>query len=384
MITRRSLLVLPLALGCFLFCQPVAQAVEVVSMKRNGKTRHIEGRILVEAQDGGVLIQTANGRMWTIQPSEIIERKKDSRPFKPLTKKEIAKQLQETLPQFKIHQTQHYVICYNTSSAYAKWCGGLYERLFRGFYGYWRRNGVRLKQPEFPLVGLVFQDHRSYSAFARRELGTDAGSIIGYYNLKTNRVNMYDLTGVEGLNRGQGRVSSRRRINQILAQPQAERTVATIVHEATHQLAYNSGLQTRLAGNPLWVSEGLAVYFETPDLKRKKGWSKIGAVNRVSLFQFRGSLRRRPENSLQLLIASDKRFQDGKTTADAYSEAWALNYFLLRTKRKLYVKYLKILAKLDPLEDLTKEKRLVQFKSVFGENLEKLDAQFLRYMRRVR
>ena len=33
-----------------------------------------------------------------------------------------------------------------------------------------------------------------------------------------------------------------------------ERTVATIIHEATHQLAFNSGLQVRFADNPLVVA----------------------------------------------------------------------------------------------------------------------------------
>jgi len=360
-------------------------AVELVSLKRKGKARHIEGRILIEAQDGGLLMQSPNGRIWTIQPKEIVSRKKNSKPFKPLTKKQLTQQLKDELPGYRFHTTTHYVICYNTSPAYAKWCGGLYERLYRGFYRYWKTNGMRLKQPEFPLVGLVFQDHKSFAGFGKKELGTDTGTTIGYYNLKTNRVNMYDLTGVEGLNANlKGRVRNSVRINQILSQPAAERTVATIVHEATHQLAYNSGLQTRLAGNPLWVSEGLAVFFETPDLSSGRGWRKIGAVNRFNMFQFRRSLSRRDPGSLAELIRADKRFQNPQTTADAYSEAWALNYFLLRTKKKKYVKYLQQLSKLDPLQELSAEERLTQFKAIFGEDLERLDSQFLRYIRRVR
>ena len=38
----------------------------------------------------------------------------------------------------------------------------------------------------------------------------------------------------------------------------------------------NTGLQTRYADNPFWVSEGLAVFFETPDLRSKNGWNAIG------------------------------------------------------------------------------------------------------------
>ena len=69
----------------------------------------------------------------------------------------------------------------------------------------------------------------------------------------------------------------------MLARPEAEQSVATIIHEATHQIAFNSGLQTRFADVPLWVSEGMAVFFETPDLQSAKGWRTIGAVNTTRL-----------------------------------------------------------------------------------------------------
>ena len=58
-------------------------------------------------------------------------------------------------------------------------------------------------------------------------------------------------------------------------------TERTIVHEAVHQLAYNSTLQRRMADNPYWVSEGLATYFESPDLNSLRGWRNIGAINTV-------------------------------------------------------------------------------------------------------
>jgi len=46
------------------------------------------------------------------------------------------------LPGFKTHQTQHYLIHYNTSPAYAKWVGSLFEGLHKAFYNYWTRRGA--------------------------------------------------------------------------------------------------------------------------------------------------------------------------------------------------------------------------------------------------
>jgi len=170
-----------------------------------------------------------------------------------------------------------------------------------------------------------------------------------------------------------------------LSQPGAERTVATVIHEATHQLAFNSGLQIRFADVPFWCSEGLAIYFETPNLESTKGWRNIGGVNRVNLLNFRKYLPRRPTGSLEQLLCEDKRFRDPATSADAYAEAWALNYYFLKNKAKseAYVKYLAALAQQKPLVDVEPSERIKQFKQFFGEDLLTVETDFLRFMRTV-
>jgi hypothetical protein len=374
----RLLLAACLSLGCPL----AALAVDFVTTLKNGTKSELEGRIEVEAQDGGVLLLTRDGVLWPLPKEEIAERRKDDKPFKPFTREELAKKLTSDLPGFRIHQTKHYVFCYNTSPAYAQWVGALYERLYGAFYNYWKLRKFELHEPEFPLVALVFENQESYAQYCRKELGEATKSIIGYYSLQSNQVNMYDLTGIEEL-RIRGDRGSAARINAILSQPAAERTVATIIHEATHQLAYNSGLEARFADNPFWVSEGIAIYFETPDLQSSKGWRSIGGVNRHNLFNFRKTLRDRPEDSLTTLLSDDKRFRDPATAADAYAEAWALNYFLLRTREAKYIDYVKELAKQPQLVEEGAEFRLAMFKKHFGSDLGELNTEFLRYMRGV-
>jgi hypothetical protein len=234
-----------------------------------------------------------------------------------------------------------------------------------------------------PLVALVFQDKGSYADYGRDELGGAIDSIIGYYSLRTNRIATYDLTGIDDLRGSGDRITSATHVNQILVRPQAERTVATVIHEATHQLAFNSGLQTRFADIPLWLSEGLAIYFETPDLTSKSGWRTIGGVNHVRLRQFHGYLRSRPENSLATLLGTDARFRDTRAAADAYAEAWALCYYLIRYHRKEFVKYLQLLAEKQPMNNATPHDRLRDFESVFGMNLQELNTRFLRQFSKV-
>ena len=374
---------LPLAVALS-FAAATAQALDYVTLEQAGKKTEIAGRVEVEAEDGGVMLLGLDGVLWPIPKEELAGRRKDDKPFTPLGRDELAKTLLAELPAgFKLHQTKNYLICYNTSSAYAQWVGALYERLYAGFYNYWSRKGIELHDPQFPLVALVFDSRDSYAQFSRAELGEAGRSIIGYYSLRSNRMIMYDLTGVEELKIVGDRGSTAARINAILSQPAAERTVATIVHEATHQLAFNSGLQVRFADIPFWVSEGIAIYFESPDLGSKQGWRKIGAINTVNLINFRQSLRTRQPGAFQTLLSEDKQFRDPATAAAAYAEAWALNYFLLQTRYEPYVKYLQALAAQTPLVSVEPVERIKLFQTHFGDDLTTLEAEFLRYMRGV-
>jgi len=371
-----------LALGGPLHPSLPVSGLDYVTIRQGDKQRELAGKIEVEAVDGGVMLLGRDGALWPVEKENLVSRRSDTKPFAPLTPDELVRQLAVELPGFKSHQTQHYLIYYNTSPAYARWVGSLFEGLHKAFYNFWTRRGAVLHEPEFPLVALVFDGQSSFTQYARPEVGEGASSIIGYYNLKTNRMTMYDLTGVEAGGLGNDR-NAATRINQILSQPGAERTVATIVHEATHQLAFNSGLQVRFADVPFWVSEGIAIYFETPNLESTKGWRNIGGVNRVNLVNFRKYLPRRTGGSLELLLSDDKRFRDPATSSDAYAEAWALNFYFLQTKSEAYVKYLAALAQLKPLIDVEPGERIKQFKQFFGEDLTSVENDFLRYMRTV-
>ena len=361
-----------------------ASGLDHVTLRRDGKQIDVEGRLLTTAQDGGLLLLGRDGVLWAIPPEEKIKHAGDDAPFEVLSADEISKRLLAELPEgFRVHPTAHYLIFHDTSRAYAKWCGSLFERLYMTFTNYWSRKGFDLTEPEFPLVAIVFGDKASFLRFSQSELGDAGKSIVGYYSLRTNRMTMYDLTGLEELQRFRDSRGTIKRINQILARPEAEQQVATIIHEATHQIAFNCGLHTRYSDCPVWFSEGIALYCETPDLSSSRGWRGIGAVNRSRLLQFGQFAPKRPDDSLRTLIADDKRFRDPKRALDAYAETWALSYYLIRQRPKQYVAYLKTLSAKEPLLHDAPEARLKEFTQAFGD-LETLEREFLRYMLRVR
>ena len=125
------------------------------------------------------------------------------------------------------------------------------------------------------------------------------------------------------------------------------------------------------------------MYFETPDLRNAKGWKSKskGNLNQPRLKQFYQYLAARPVDSLETLIGDDSRFTDTKRAPDAYAEAWALTYFLLKQHPKEYIAYLRTLSAKKPLVEDTPKQRLDEFHQAFGD-LKQLDTEFLRYIAR--
>ena len=368
-----------------------ASAIETVDVDQDGASFSVQGEIVVEASDGGMILRDRQGKLWPLQPEQIKKRRTDDIPFALMEQAELGKEILKELPSgFSIHKTKHYLICYNTSKAYAQWCGGLFERLFRAYNNYWMRRDMSLSPPEMPMVAIICKDKETWHHYAGREVGNAVDSIDGYYNLITNRIATYDLTANPQTS---GRASKSRNIseiNRLLSQPQAGQLVATVIHEATHQIAFNCGIQQRLSDIPIWLNEGMAMYFETPDLRSKKGWRGMGEINMNRLVQFRNYLQRRPGDSLYSMIANgkrmqgrseDKRFGGQQGILDAYSEAWALTYFLLTYQQDDFIKYLKFLSEKKPGRAESEEQKITDFEKFFGD-LESLDKKFTQRMQK--
>ncbi len=160
--------------------------------------------------------------------------------------------------------------------------------------------------------------------------------------------------------------------------------VATIIHEGTHQLMFNRGLQTRFAEAPLWLNEGLAMYFETPNLNSARGWRVPGLVSPTRLADFLRYFPDRPQDSLRSLIQTDERLRNGDTALAAYAEAWAFNHFLLNKYSGEYVEYLKHMSGKQALLEDTPETRLEDFQRFLGADLNSLDQEFIEYVEKLK
>ena len=67
------------------------------------------------------------------------------------------------------------------------------------------------------------------------------------------------------------------------------------------------------------------------------------------------------------MLADSRRFRDPRTAVDAYADAWALNYYLIKYEPKAYTAYLKMLAEKPPLIEDDPQTRLAEFRKHFGD-----------------
>ena len=101
----------------------------------------------------------------------------------------------------------------------------------------------------------------------------------------------------------------------------------TLVHEATHQLCFNTGLLSRQVAVPAWASEGLATYVE----RWQKKTTKIGEINGPWLVCLREAKQTdKPWIPIADLVADDKFFDDEKTAQLAYAESWLVVHYLMK------------------------------------------------------
>jgi hypothetical protein len=349
----------------------------------DGKDTQLTGEILITAQDDSLYFQGNDGKIWFVKPGQIKHKSDDDLDVPPITKTALGKNLLAELPEgFRIFETKHYVIAYQNEVAYARWIGGLYEsRLYRGFETFWeKKHKLPLHDPPFPLAAIIFGSAAEYNQHVVRELG-EGQSMVAYYNLLTNRVTMYDLTADL---RNPNQDLNDRKIDQILQTPSAIPMVATIIHEGTHQLMFNRGMQTRFADSPLWLNEGLAMFFETPDARSSRGWRVPGLFSPLRMTAFRNYFPRRTETALETMIQSDERFRDPELVADAYAQAWAFNHFLLNKHAAAYTEYLKHMSTKTALLEDSPDSRLSEFQEFLGQDMRALDEEFIEYMRNLK
>jgi len=352
------------------------------------------------------------GRQFRLKVKQITQVKRLRSQFEPFSNTTIRDQLRRELGRdYSVIGKGRFLVCARPGTAedYAQ----LFDQVYRKFYSFFSTRGFDLHQPEFPLVAIVIDDRKRFENYCETDGVTPSASLSGYYLRDSNRVVLSVSSAAashshrspsDGRSRRGTRVDASRLLTPLIIKP-APATDAdtvfdfnsrmsienralggtdqnTIIHETTHQVAFNIGIHSRVSPSPQWVIEGLATTFEAPGIRDSLNRTK-SQINASRYIHFGNYLeQRRKKNALENFLASNELFTT--STLDAYSEAWALTYYLLKTRATDYATYLKLIAGRTPESPYSSQARLEDFRKAFGSNLPLFEAAYLRFIRQIK
>lgn len=346
------------------------------------KNRVFVGKSVAHNNDISWMMDQA-GRLSEVPLKKVTGFRRVTSEFQRLPLNKMKLRLQDEFgPFFEVISTRHYLVC--APRGKAKDYAGVFEDLYQSFSHYFSLRGYQIKTPEFLMVTIIFPDRDQFYKYCKKDGVRASQGLLGYYHPRTNRTALFDQrtasksASVKGLDDANELVYSRisnsgKNLTEALRD--------TMIHEATHQLAFNTGLHSRIGDNPRWVVEGLATAFESDELRNHTGGRNkpTTRINRDRLLWFSNfAQKRREKNSLRQFIREDHLFRTAMF--DAYAEAWALTFYLVETRPAQYTRYLKMISQRDPLNGYSAEAREQDFKKAFKTNLQTLEADYLKFM----
>jgi len=329
-------------------------------------------------------------------------------------------------PRFTVKQSAHYLVAYTCEEKFAGGRIALLERLCKAFYGYFHDGEFPLTPIRKRLVVVIFGSRAEFVAYSKTALPA-AMHAGGYYRHDTNRTIFFATYTEEEFRRARQQADrlrqliaadagivpklrkeltkarqrrdraavrriegalalAERRTAELTRVEQALRRVenarATIVlHEATHQLVFNTRLLRNPPGDPRWLHEGFAMLFESA---RAGKWRGLGTPNIDRLQQYRRYETTHQLPALRNLLVNQAVFlRAGRDTQAYYASAWGLLYYLSKRRRADLNVYLRLVARHTP-GPVTPKQRLKDFTDAFGTDLTLLETDWRAFMNRAK
>lgn len=348
--------------------------------------KRVQGKVLARTKKDFWLLGR-DGRLHQLPISSVKKFQTISQTFRGLPAVQLRRQLQKEFGrEYEVAGSTHYLVV--APKGQAKKYAAVFEDVYRTFHANFSARRFALEKPKFPLVAIVFADRKQFLEYSQSDGLKNASRILGYYHRRTNRVALFDTSRRKPRARKLGDVAAKNSQDSYarLSRMSGVRATMfdTIVHEATHQAAFNTGLHARLGWTPTWIVEGLATVFEAPGLRNRS--AKKGArsrINRERFLWFGNYVKsRRKSKSLESFIADDELFRSA--ALDAYAQSWALSFYLIENRSSEYARYLQKIAARNPLMRYTPRQRVADFKQFFGNDLVRLETDFLRWIARLR
>jgi hypothetical protein len=313
-----------------------------------------------------------------------------------------------------VHETKHFALVSTADRVYTRERGKLLERARSGFYNFYAKKGFTLHGHPKRLEAVVFRSQPDFQAYVKKNYpGLEQAG--GLYAGDTNRLYLFDYRRSPELKeaqrkqqeykrniedaRAKRKLAERRKEHQyarelstwILKSKRAlrawERANArwlelagdtTAIHEAVHQLCYNSGLLEFSLLNPVWLVEGLAMLFEDPNVWKGR-YSKERNAGRILSLSY--ALEEKRSIPLRTIVSQTGTFFTLPDPELAYATAWALTHMFVRGKFRKYkdrfFAYLKLVRAQGKSKTAAADAakiRLETFRSSFGD-IDRLDRE---------
>ena len=310
-----------------------------------------------------MLLLGRDGQLYDFNPKLAKQAQKTSPRFFGYLPSEMKTELQKEFgKQFDVTTTRHYLVVHPRGER-DQWANR-FEDLYKRFEHYFRVRGFTLEEPPYPLVAVVFRNEADYRRHAEASGTPVPPGWLGHYAPFSNRIFLFDTT--------------------TSSEAHWSTNADTIIHEATHQTAYNTGIHRRFTGTPRWVAEGLATMFEARGVwSAQYDHTQADRINRGRLYGFKDYVANRWQPGVVLnLVSSDRMFKSDE--AGAYALAWALSFYLSETQPRLYAQYLAKTAEREMFGDYTASERVADFQDIFGNEMRMFETKFLRYMEEVK
>ncbi|HEY2412586.1 MAG TPA: DUF1570 domain-containing protein [Pirellulaceae bacterium] len=323
----------------------------------------IAGRLLegmpLAISEKKIFFLARDGQLTEFAPTEASNYSRLDGSFRGYSQAEMRGLLLREFPQFEVSGIGHYLVVHPAGKR-DQWAPR-FEELYRSFQQYFSARGWQLSEPKFPLVAIVFPRQVDFWQAAAREGYEPNPGLLGYYSPLSNRIMMFDAAA---------------------SRPGWDWTTNsdTIIHEAAHQTAFNTGVHQRFAQSPRWLVEGLGTLFEARGVWQSRTYqSQSDRINRGRLTTWQSLAKsRRPTDIIAQLVSSDRFF--ARDPEAAYAEAWALSFYLIETSPKKYIELLNKTANRPLFAEYPSAKRLEDFTSVFGTDFAMLDARLQRFI----
>ncbi len=305
----------------------------------------------------GMMLMKPNGTISSIKSEDIVHQTITSEAFRIQDIKSLSEDLQREFGnRYRIRSAHPYLIVARPEKIKA-W-SDRFLRMHHSISLFCANRGLTQRSPDFPLIAIVLGNRSEFDHYALRDGAKIPPSCVGYYSQSSNRIVLYESPNDADTNA----------------------TLETICHEATHQIAFNTGLHQRLAANPLWVVEGFAVQFEAPSLcnyakgNRSSNWPSSQKTAWPTLRKDPKRLR----SMLEDVVRDDQLFKT--ETLDAYTASWALSSYLAQRRNQQYINYLRKIGKREPFAPYHAGDRLSDFYEHFGSDFGILTRQISQYL----